>query len=128
MNATHFPKTLVEILKAADIVLPSMVAGTYRARCPRCKKGARDDALGVPIEYDRTLMWHCFRCSWRGRWCPWKPMRARPKPTTRTLHSETSGTEQKPGLFDYGQRLWAEAKPIVAEDLASRYLTQRCCA
>jgi hypothetical protein len=32
------------------------------------------------------------------------------------------------GLSGYGRRIWDQAKPVAADDLAGRYLTGRCCA
>lgn len=39
-------------------------ADEQRVPCPRCDRGARDDALGVNVV---TGAFHCFRCEWRGR-------------------------------------------------------------
>ncbi|MGH8588723.1 MAG: hypothetical protein ACREXX_05095 [Gammaproteobacteria bacterium] len=39
--------------------------GEQRARCPRCDRGSRDDALAVLVEAS-SATWYCHRCKWTG--------------------------------------------------------------
>src|SRR5262249_26884672 len=75
--------TVSEALTAAGIMLRNYAAGrTHRAPCPKCNKGKRDDALGVTID-TASVVWHCFRCEWRGGWRPRDPM---PKAAAKAKH------------------------------------------
>ena len=40
--------------------------GYYRAPCPECDRGTKDDALGVTVETYGRYVWHCFRCGASG--------------------------------------------------------------
>src|SRR6185437_11353335 len=46
------------------IVVRARGPAEQRLPCPRCERGARDDALGVNVE---SGAFHCFRCGWSGR-------------------------------------------------------------
>lgn len=54
----------VEQLAELGILVRPNGPAEQRVGCPRCDRGARDDALGINIE---TGVYHCFRCGWSGR-------------------------------------------------------------
>src|SRR5512143_2238004 len=70
--------TLSNALHSAGIALRRTDPGSYRAPCPQCNRGARDDALGVTISPDGSFIAHCFRCAWRAGWRPQDAAPVRP--------------------------------------------------
>ncbi len=54
----------IRSLAELGVHIRSTAAAEQRVACPRCDRGARDDALGVNVQ---TGLYHCFRCGWSGR-------------------------------------------------------------
>lgn len=98
-------------------------AGNHRRPCPRCQKSPRDNALGVTVEQDGAVVWHCFRCGLAGAQHAdrqtitrpsMKPVKAIPQP----IRHET--------LSDEAARLWRGCY-AVRGTLANTYLQARHC-
>jgi hypothetical protein len=117
--------TLADALNSAGIVLPShTIDRTHRAPCPHCDRGPKDGALAVTIHSNVDAVWICHRCGWSGGWRARERMPARPVDHGQHLPKATHAS----GLSDFGRRIWDQAKPVTADDLAGRHLARRCCA
>jgi len=120
---------LAEALDAVKIVPRHHKIGRQRLGCPRCDKGARDDALVLWINSDADCNWSCHRCQWSSGWRA-AIVTEISAPISRQSDQRVRQDLQnhRSSLSDYACRLLSGAAPIVADDLAGRYLTARCCA
>jgi predicted nucleic acid-binding Zn ribbon protein len=71
-------KEAENILHAHGIKLRTHRPGQYYTTCPQCsakrsKKHQRTKCLGVKIEANGRVIWHCNHCDWSG---PEKPERS----------------------------------------------------
>lgn len=118
------PVTLADALAAAGLALKRHTTGNHRAPCPRCNRGARDDALGVTIAADWSAVWHCFRCGWAGAWQP-KDLMPR-GPVKVTARPRPARVEKRRWSL-YANGLWSRAEPIEGSPVET-YLRSRGCA
>ena len=63
--------TVEELLTAHGIKLGSTAPGQHYATCPQCsarrqRKNQNVKCLGVRIESDERVCWHCCHCEWSG--------------------------------------------------------------
>lgn len=105
------------------IALPRLNPGGYRVPCHHCRKGPRDDALGVTIEREDSMVAHCFRCDWRASWQPRQETRQntprrRPEPVRIATAQDWSPE---------ADAIWRQAQPIVGT-VVEVYLRRRGCA
>jgi hypothetical protein len=119
MMATDLAGALAEL----GIALPRLQPGSYRVTCPQCRKGPRDEALGVTISNDDSMVAHCFRCDWRANWFPRQEVRQmqpdrRPAPTKPATPKDWSAE---------AEGIWARGVPIVGT-VVETYLRGRGCA
>jgi putative DNA primase/helicase len=113
---------LEAVLDAAGIILRKHGPGNYRAPCPRCDRGPKDDALGVTIDTGGAAVWHCFRCEWAGGWRPRDAMPTRPAKVARVPDRPLAD-----GLAAGWSRFWDACQPITADSPPGKYLARRCC-
>jgi hypothetical protein len=103
----------------ADARIGRRGPGTYRAPCPGCRKGQRDDALAVTLEAEGSAVWHCHRCGWSGS--------TRARGRTRTvppLHPE----RRPEGLPAAAEAIWNASRIIAGGCVGGSYLSARGCA
>lgn len=92
--------------------------GTYRAPCPHCDRGPKDDAVGVTVEYGGRYVWHCHRCHAAGA------LKRAEKPPERPQEPRTP--EHRPdGLAEWAAELWHTTRPLGGDALG--YLRARTC-
>ena len=119
MTAPNLDGALAEL----GIALSRVQPGRHRAPCPHCRKGPRDEALGVTIAADDSLVAHCFRCDWRASWQPRQearqmPPRPRPQAIVPSKSKDWS---------DEAEAIWRRAVPI-GGTVVETYLRRRGCA
>ncbi len=90
--------------------------GHWRAPCPECGRGPKDDALAVRVD-DRGVVAYCHRCSFTAT----QRREIRPvAPSAAAVHrSVSTAPDWRP--------LWAAAQPVTAESIAANYLRARDC-
>lgn len=94
--------------------------GDHRIACPRCDKGARDDALSVTVRTD-GFVWNCFRCGWRGA-----DARETSAPTFTARAPAAPKPARRRGLAPPALARWESAERL-AGTLADIYLRTRRC-
>jgi hypothetical protein len=110
-------------LEERGIYLKRWQPGEHRAPCPECRKGNRDDALAVKIDYEGGATWVCHRCQWSGgigarNRTERPPVRRRPRPDPiESVH-----------FARWARRLWCQCEPIRPGTPAATYLERRGCA
>jgi putative DNA primase/helicase len=87
--------------------------GEYRAPCPECDRGPRDDALGVTVTHAGWVA-HCFRCGWAS---------ATGREVQRPAHRPAPRPD---GLSEWAAELWQSTRPLAGE--ARAYIEARACA
>jgi putative DNA primase/helicase len=61
--------TAAELLRQHGIKLTDTKPGQHKTVCPQCstkRKKSSDPCLGVAIEPDDRVVWHCNHCNWSG--------------------------------------------------------------
>ena len=91
--------------------------GYYRAPCPECDRGTKDDALGVTVETYGRYVWHCFRCGWAGAA---GVTTSNPQPRHRAAPKAHHA-----GLSEWATALWQSTRELEGDALA--YLEARSC-
>jgi len=94
--------------------------GDHRIACPRCDKGARDDALSVTVRTD-GFVWNCFRCGWRGA-----DARETSAPTFTARAPAAPKPARRRGLAAPELARWENAEKL-AGTIADTYLQSRRC-
>jgi putative DNA primase/helicase len=117
-------------LAAHGIHLQHQRPGEHRTACPACarvKRRRHDDALAVRVDSDRSAVWNCHRCGWKGRAGGQErvPGRDRPPPRPVTLPEPAT---RPAGLPSAVASLWRASRRILLGTVAAVYLERRNCA
>jgi hypothetical protein len=93
--------------------------GENRAACPRCDRGASDDALAVRLDRDRAF-WICHRCGWTGAVSAAGDVREASAPVRLPKPSD------RRERYELAAQLWHEAVPLTGTP-GDAYLKRRAC-
>ena len=91
--------------------------GDHRGPCPKCDRGARDDAVAITVESDGRYVWFCHRCHWAGASNGGRPVALRREPRPQAKHHN--------GLSEPAAALWDSTSELEGDALA--YLKARNC-
>jgi hypothetical protein len=106
-------------LQLIGIDAGNLRVGENRLPCPRCAKGARDEALAVRVDGDAAIFC-CFRCGWSGSTRS-EARTDRPVPRVRrTPDPEVQRTR------DIAARIWSQCVPLAGTE-GEAYLDRRAC-
>lgn len=108
-------------------------AGNHRLACPECNKSQRDTALSVTVRDDRSAVWVCFRCGWKGATRGDRPPlttisggRNRNALPTGGKNVKAAGADPN-HKRDQARAIWQSTVPL-ADTLGAKYLALRRCA
>ena len=114
---SHYSSVSMNGFTDLGIVIRANGSVEQRLPCPRCARGASDDALGVNLE---TGAFHCFRCGWKGRA---GGEHGAPATIVRRIDDPAIAQHKRDRL----NRIWNECVPLWHKDAAPvrRYLETR---
>ena len=90
--------------------------GHWRAPCPECDRGPKDDAADVKVD-ERGVVAFCHRCGWKAT------LRREYKPVAPSIPAAHRATPTPPDW----RRLWRATQPLSPDCVAGSYLRARGC-
>jgi putative DNA primase/helicase len=99
--------------------------GNHRLPCPECNKSAKDTALSVTVQDDRSVVWVCFRCGWKGAARPDRPILTAVRSTPPAAAKKRD--DDQAAKLDHVRAIWQQTVPL-AGTLGADYLERRRCA
>lgn len=107
------------------VQLPSSARRQHRLPCPRCAKGRRDTALSVKVDLDGHAVWKCWRCGWVGSTARKRGTRSAAEAVIAAEKARREAEVDRESRRSAARALFRASRPIVAGDLAARYLEHR---